>query len=216
MNVSAISDLPSLPQMRTGQSGESGVSLVIPVHNAAITLPSTLCSVIQQSYVVWEAIIVDDGSTDNTRTMANDWAHRDSRVRVLHQDKSGVSAPGNARLQETGNCYVLVLDGDDRIAPGHLERMLEKLSSDPGLDAVHCGWQDILPSGTPGRTHFGAGEGDLFNYFACHCHFAVHACVLRRDLAMAVGGFDTSLSTCEDWDFFQRVARTGAPFARFT
>jgi peptidoglycan/xylan/chitin deacetylase (PgdA/CDA1 family)/2-polyprenyl-3-methyl-5-hydroxy-6-metoxy-1,4-benzoquinol methylase len=216
MNVSAISDLPSLPQMRTGQSGESGVSLVIPVHNAAITLTSTLCSVIQQNYVVWEAIIVDDGSTDNTRTMANDWAQRDSRFRVLHQDKRGVSAARNRGLQEAGNRYVLFLDGDDRIAPGHLERMLEKLSSDPGLDAVHCGWQDILPSGTPGRTHFGAGEGDLFNYFACHCHFAVHACVLRRDLAMAVGGFDTSLSTCEDWDFFQRVARTGAQFARLS
>src|ERR1700757_2552831 len=214
MNVSAISDLPSLPQMRTGQSGESCVSLVIPVHNAAITLTSTLCSVIQQSYVVWEAIIVDDGSTDRTRAIANDWAQRDPRFRVLHQDNRGVSAARNRGLQEARNRYVLFLDGDDRIAPVHIERMLEKLSSDPGLDAVHCGWQDILPSGTPGRTHFGAGEGDLFNYFACHCHFAVHACVLRRDLALAVGGFDISLSTCEDWDFFQRVARTGAQFGR--
>src|ERR1700757_4982387 len=214
MNVSAISDLPSLPQMRTGQSGESCVSLVIPVHNAAITLTSTLCSVIQQSYVVWEAIIVDDGSTDRTRAIANDWAQRDPRFRVLHQDNRGVSAARNRGLQEARNRYVLFLDGDDRIAPVHIERMLEKLSSDPGLDAVHCGWQDILPSGTAGGTHFGAGEGDLFNYFACHCHFAVHACVLRRDLALAVGGFDISLSTCEDWDFFQRVARTGAQFAR--
>jgi len=92
--------------------------------------------------------------------------------------------------------------------------VLGKLSSDPALDAVHCGWQDILPSGVPGRAHSGSGEGDLFQYFACDCHFAIHTCVLRRDLALAVGGFDISLSTCEDWDFFQRVARTGARFGR--
>jgi glycosyltransferase involved in cell wall biosynthesis/peptidoglycan/xylan/chitin deacetylase (PgdA/CDA1 family)/SAM-dependent methyltransferase len=214
MNTSEISDLPSLSQRRTGQSSVSGVSVIIPVHNAATTLEATLHSLIQQSHADWEAIIIDDGSTDGTRTIANDWAQRDSRFRVLHQDKSGVSTARNHGLQDARHPYILFLDGDDRIAPVHLERMLGKLSSDPGLDAVHCGWQDILPSGTAANPHFGSGEGDLFQYFACDCHFAIHACVLRRDLALAVGGFDISLSTCEDWDFFQRVARTGAQFGR--
>src|SRR6202008_2418581 len=79
MNVSAISDLPSLSQMRAGQLNESGISLVIPVHNAAMTLTATLRSVIQQSYAEWEAIIVDDGSTDRTRAIATDFAQRDPR-----------------------------------------------------------------------------------------------------------------------------------------
>src|SRR5215469_4341782 len=214
MNVSEISNLPSLSQMPTGQSSVSGVSVVIPVHNAAATLEATLNSLIQQSHALWEAIIVDDGSTDSTRAIADDWAQRDSRFRVLHQDKRGVSAARNHGLDEARYPYILFLDGDDRIAPVHLQRMLEKLSSDPGLDAVHCGWQDILPSGISGRAHFGSDDRDLFKYFARHCHFAVHTCVLRRDLAVAVGGFDNSLSTCEDWDFFQRVARTGAQFGR--
>jgi peptidoglycan/xylan/chitin deacetylase (PgdA/CDA1 family)/SAM-dependent methyltransferase len=214
MIVSAISDSPSLPRTDASPAGVSGVSVIIPVHNAAKTLEATLNSLFEQTHAVWEAIVVDDGSTDGTRTIVNSWAQRDRRFSVLHQDNRGVSAARNRGLQEARYSYILFLDGDDRIAPVHLEHMLAKLSSDPALDAVHCGWQDILPSGAAGRPHFGSGEGDLFQYFTCICHFAIHACILRRDLAVGVGGFDISLGTCEDWDFFQRIARTGAQFGR--
>jgi glycosyltransferase involved in cell wall biosynthesis/peptidoglycan/xylan/chitin deacetylase (PgdA/CDA1 family)/predicted TPR repeat methyltransferase len=190
------------------------VSVIIPVYNAVTTLEATLNSLVLQTYALWEAIVIDDGSTDGTRTIAESWAKRDKRIRVLHQAKSGVSAARNRGLQEARYSFVFFLDGDDRIAPTHLERMLGELSSDSTLDAVHCGWQNILPSGASARAHHGSGEGDLFQYFASHCHFAIHSCVLRRDLALAVGGFDVSLATCEDWDFFQRVARTGARFGR--
>jgi glycosyltransferase involved in cell wall biosynthesis/peptidoglycan/xylan/chitin deacetylase (PgdA/CDA1 family) len=191
-----------------------GVSVIIPARNAATTLDATLDSLVNQSYPAWEAIIIDDGSTDDTRAIAESWAHREKRFRVVHQAKLGVSAARNRGLQEARYAFVLFLDGDDRIAPAHLERMMGKLSSDRTLDAVHCGWQNILPSGVSARLHHGSGDGDLFQHFASHCHFAIHSCVLRRDLALAVGGFDVSLATCEDWDFFQRVARTGARFGR--
>jgi glycosyltransferase involved in cell wall biosynthesis len=120
-----------------------GVSVIIPVHNAMKTLGATLNSLFLQSYVPWEAIVIDDGSTDGTRTIAESWAHRDRRIRVLHQAKLGVSAARNRGLSEARYSFVLFLDGDDRIAPTHLERMVDKLSSDGTLDAVHCGWQNI-------------------------------------------------------------------------
>src|SRR5208282_906368 len=94
------------------------------------------------------------------------------------------------------------------------ERMAGMLVADRTLDAVHCGWRRILPSGVLGPARLGFDNGDLFEYFAFQCCFPIHACVLRRDLAVAVGGFDASLSTCEDWDFFQRIARAGARFER--
>jgi peptidoglycan/xylan/chitin deacetylase (PgdA/CDA1 family) len=194
--------------------GAMGVSVIIPVHNGSATLEATLNSVVRQTHAVWEAVIIDDGSTDGTRSMAEGWAHRDRRFRVMHQEKSGVSAARNRGLREARYSFVLFLDGDDRIAPTHLEHMVKMLSSDSTLDAAHCGSQCILPSGAAGRPHLGSDEADLFQYFAFHCHFAIHACILRRDLALAVGGFDISLTTCEDWDFFQRVARTGARFGR--
>ena len=182
------------------------------MHNASATLEATLNSLVHQTYTAWEAIIVDDGSTDGTWTTAKDWAERDTRFSVLHQQMSGVSAARNRGLGEARYPFVLFLDGDDRLAPIYLERMAGALSVNSSLDAVHCGWQYILASGAAGRPHLGSDAADLFQHFAFHCHFAIHACVLRRDLALGVGGFDSSLTTCEDWDFFQRVARTGARF----
>jgi peptidoglycan/xylan/chitin deacetylase (PgdA/CDA1 family)/glycosyltransferase involved in cell wall biosynthesis len=191
-----------------------GVSVIIPAHNAAATLETTLNSLVHQTRGAWEAIIIDDGSADNTRAIAEHWAQGDRRFRVLHQERLGVSAARNRGLREARHPFVLFLDSDDWIASTHLERMVGMLAADPTLDAVHCGWQNILASGVTGRPHLGSDAADLFQYFAFHCHFAIHACVLRRDLALAVGGFDVSLATCEDWDFFQRVARSGARFGR--
>src|SRR5258708_25297854 len=136
MIVSAIVDSPSLPRMDASLAGVSGVSVIIPVHNAATTLEATLNSLVEQTHGVWEAIIVDDGSTDSTRTIANIWAQRDRRLSVLHQDNRGVSAARNRGLQEARYPYILFLDVDDRIAPVRLEHMLGKLSSDPALARV--------------------------------------------------------------------------------
>jgi glycosyltransferase involved in cell wall biosynthesis/peptidoglycan/xylan/chitin deacetylase (PgdA/CDA1 family)/SAM-dependent methyltransferase len=214
MIVSEISLSPSPSQTDASPASVSGVSIIIPVYNATTTLEATLNSVVRQTHAVWEAVIIDDGSTDGTRIIANSWAHQDKRFRVLHQEKSGVSAARNRGLREARYSFVLFLDGDDQIAPTHLERMGKMLSSDSALDAVHCGSQRVLPSGVAGRPHVGSDEADLFQYFALHCHFPIHACVVRRDLALAVGGFDTSLTTCEDWEFFQRIAVSGARFGR--
>jgi len=198
-----------------GKSADaSGISVIIPAYNAETTLGATLNSVLLQTDPIWEAVIVNDGSTDGTHAIAQGWACRDRRFHLLHQKNLGVSAARNTGLQEARYPFVLFLDSDDRIDPTHLERMAGMLMADRTLDAVHCGWQRILPSGVPGPARMASYCGDLFEYFAYHCCFPIHACVLRRDLALGVGGFDGSLTTCEDWDFFQRVARTGARFGR--
>ncbi|HKB97886.1 MAG TPA: trifunctional glycosyltransferase/class I SAM-dependent methyltransferase/polysaccharide deacetylase [Terriglobales bacterium] len=209
-----ISHRPFVSLADADPAGACGVSVIIPAHNATATLEATLNSLVHQTRGVWEAIIIDDGSGDSTRAVAEHWAQRDRRFRVLHQERLGVSAARNRGLRDARHPFVLFLDSDDRIASTHLERMVGMLAADSTLDAVHCGSQRILPSGVAGRPRLGSDEADLFQYFAFQCYFPIHACVLRRDLALAVGGFETSLTTCEDWDFFQRVARTGARFGR--
>ncbi|MBE7443834.1 MAG: hypothetical protein HS132_00600 [Planctomycetia bacterium] len=104
------------------------------------------------------------------------------------------------------------LDADDWISPSYLERMTNALTSDPSLDAVHCGWGRVSPNGKLGTEIYCSRSGNLFDLFACCCAFAIHACVVRRTLVKAVGGFDTSLRTCPDWDLWQRIARNGARF----
>lgn len=205
----ALARLPN-----TSIAAGKSVSVIVPAHNAASTLEATLNSVVQQTHPFWEVIVIDDGSSDATRAIAERWARKDVRFRVHTQEKSGVSAARNRGLGEARCQFVLFLDADDQIAPTHLESMVGKLAADPTLGAVHCGSQYVLSSGVTGRPRLGPDETDLFRYFAFQCVFDIHACLLRRDLAIAVGGFDPALSTCEDWDFFQRVARTGARFGR--
>ena len=96
-----------------------------------MTLAATLNSVLGQTHTVWEAVIVDDGSTGTrTNTTAEDWAHRDRRFRALHQQQCGVSAARNSGLQVAQYPFVLFLDSDDRIAPTHLECMAAMLLAD--------------------------------------------------------------------------------------
>jgi peptidoglycan/xylan/chitin deacetylase (PgdA/CDA1 family) len=211
----AMSFVPISPPAPVAKvAGAFGISIIIPAHNAEVTLSATLNSVLGQTHTVWEAVIVDDGSTDGTNAIAEEWAHRDRRFRALHQQQSGVSAARNSGLRVAQYPFVLFLDSDDRIAPTHLQRMAARLLADGTLDAVHCGWRRVLPSGALGPARLGSDHRDLFEYFAFQCFFPIHACVLRRELALSVGGFDASLTTCEDWDFFQRIARAGARFAR--
>jgi len=203
-----------LPRESRGSHPElpMSVSVIVPARNAAATLSRTLESLLEQTFSDWQAIIVDDGSSDRTAAIAEEFAAKDGRFLILRQDNSGVSAARNAGIGVASGEWLLFLDSDDWIAPQHLELMTGVLKGDPELDAVLCGWARVLPDGSLlGNGNF-PPEGDLFEVLACRCALAIHACLVRRSLVQAVGGFDLTLTTCEDWDLWQRVARTGAEF----
>ena len=86
------------------------------------------------------------------------------------------------------------------------------LLADPALDAVYCGWARITPNGEFIEEEEFHQPGDLFAVFARRSLFPPLACVVRRSLVEAVGGFDTSLRSGQDWDFWQRITRTGIRF----
>lgn len=188
------------------------VSVVIPAWNAAETIAATLDSLLAQGHRGWEAIVVDDGSSDGTATIARDYAERDRRIRLVQQDRGGEASARNAGLAEARFDWLLFLDSDDWIAPAYLARMTAELNADPALDAVHCGYARVAADGTQLVDPYEAPEGDMFATWARRSAFPVHACVVRRDLVTDVGGFDPSLEKSADWDLWQRVARTGARF----
>jgi peptidoglycan/xylan/chitin deacetylase (PgdA/CDA1 family) len=189
------------------------VSIVIPARNAAATIAETLESVRSQTSQDWEAIVVDDGSSDATAAVAASLAARDDRIRVVSRPHQGVSAARNTGIGLARFDWLLFLDADDWLVPSYLERMTREFAQNPDLDGVHCRWSRVAPDGTLcGGDQFSYAAGDLFDLFACTCVFAVHACIIRKSLVEAAGGFDTSLRICEDWDLWQRIARTGARF----
>ncbi|WP_373506779.1 glycosyltransferase [Thiocapsa sp.] len=190
------------------------VSVVIPACNAAATLSETLDSLIAQRFPDWEAIVVDDGSEDDTAAVAAAYAERDARIRLIRQSRSGVCAARNAGIANCLHDWLLFLDADDWVTPDHLLRMTDRLHTSPEIDAVHCGWVRVAPNGTRVGEKLGPDDVDLFPVLARYCPFAIHACVVRKTAAETVGGFDPTLETCEDWDLWQRIARRGARFGR--
>ncbi|MBM2832867.1 MAG: glycosyl transferase family 2 [Candidatus Brocadiaceae bacterium] len=188
------------------------VSVIIPAHNAVDTLSETLESLLAQTHGQWEAIVVNDGSTDKTDAIVTNYSQKDSRIHSIWQPQGGEASARNTGINLANYDWLLFLDADDWIASSYLEKMTNTLAADPSLDAVHCGWARVLPHGKLGAENYCPQSENMFDLFACYCAFAIHACVVRRTLVKAVGGFDTSLRTCPDWDLWQRIARTGTRF----
>jgi len=188
------------------------VSVIIPAFNAADTIGDTLLSLQSQTFKGWEAIVVDDGSTDRTGEIAKSFAEKDSRIRVVRQVNGGESAARNKGISLASFDWLYFLDSDDWVVPTCLEGLTDALAADATLDAVHCGWTSIAPDGSHIGEHFSLETGNLFNVFACRNIFPVHACMVRRSLVETVGCFDISFKVCADWDLWQRVARAGGRF----
>jgi len=189
------------------------VSVIIPARNAATTIAETLDSLLAQTHPHWQAIVIDDGSTDDTRRIAKAYAARDSRLRVIKGRGRGVSAARNRGIAATRFPWIYFLDADDTITPETLAQMVETLAADAAADAVHCGWIYTDPEGQEiGRNRCDEEGPDLFALFARYCAVAIHACMIRRALIERVGDFDETLRTSEDHDLWQRVARAGCRF----
>jgi peptidoglycan/xylan/chitin deacetylase (PgdA/CDA1 family)/GT2 family glycosyltransferase len=189
------------------------IGVVMPARNAGETIGETLDSLRAQTFRQWEAVVIDDGSTDETRAVAERHAAEDSRIRVIQGPARGVSAARNAGIASLETTWLLFLDADDTIAPVMMSRMIEALNNDKDADAAHCGWIYTDEHGHAFETRRCEDERpDLFPLLAHHCAFVIHSCLVRRSLVVTAGSFDETLRTSEDFDLWQRVARLGARF----
>jgi peptidoglycan/xylan/chitin deacetylase (PgdA/CDA1 family)/GT2 family glycosyltransferase/SAM-dependent methyltransferase len=189
--------------------------VIVPAFNAANTLRASLESVRGQSFRQWEAVVIDDGSTDQTPDLVAALSALDERVRC-HQMPSnrGVSAARNAGLAKAHGEYLIFLDADDWIGRHHLARLVRALQRDPSAGGAYTGYSIATEGGKLGASVHPPDPQSLFQYAARTCPFAIHACLVKRQLVEAVGGFDESLVIAEDWDLWQRLARRGTQFLR--
>lgn len=116
------------------------ISIVMPVRNAAATLPRALASMTAQSHEDWEAVVVDDGSSDGTRELLTDWLARDARVRVIWPERRpGLVGALNLGLAAARAPLIARMDADDVMHPERLARQVARLVDDPALGLVSCG-----------------------------------------------------------------------------
>lgn len=188
----------------------SRVSVIIPARNAASTIGRTLDSLLAQTDGDWHALVVDNNSTDATAAIAAEYRQRDARFSLLSGPGSGASVARNQGLAAASGRRILFLDSDDWIDPQFLSRMNAALDAHPAAVAAYCNYRRVLPDGEAFFEYRNPHVADApFESFARSCCTAIHGVLFKRDLLGVIGDFDTSLRTCEDWDFWQRVARLG-------
>lgn len=115
------------------------LSIIIPVCNSAPYLRACLDSVCAQTFCDWECVCIDDGSTDGSDVILDEYAKRDSRFRVVHQTNAGVSATRQRGLELARGEYIGWVDSDDIIEPSHFEN-LYRVIEESQADLVWCGY----------------------------------------------------------------------------
>ena len=137
------------------------VSVIIPVYNGEKYLKECLDSVIRQSFSHWEMICINDGSTDGSLRILEDFARMDDRIRVLSQDNQGQSAARNAGMRCALGAYILFLDCDDRLMPDALERLTERAAEDQ-LDILYFDGETFFNDGLDTEEKF-AGYRQVYH-----------------------------------------------------
>ena len=194
------------------------ISVIIPAWNAAQMIGRAVDSVLSQSRRADEVIVINDGSTDDTRRMLEsyeDW------IRVIHQDNAGASAARNAGIRAATGRWIAFLDGDDEWLADHLERSMDLLCRYPGLGWVTGNYYRCLCEPrhvkTPdldgnllGRARSSLEGEEVFDsYFSAHQHRAMgctDTMVIRRELLIEAGLFWEGQKRMNDVDMWLRVA----------
>lgn len=114
------------------------ISVIIPVYNVSLYLKRCLDSVVNQTYHNLEIILVNDGSTDNSREICEEYAKRDKRIIVIHQDNKGLSEARNAGINIATGLYISFIDSDDYISKYFIEILLESAKSEKSDIVVCC------------------------------------------------------------------------------
>lgn len=185
------------------------VSVVIPNYNYGRFLSEAIDSVLNQTCGPQEVIVVDDGSTDESRDILDSYG---AKIRVLYQKNEGVGAARNKGAEMATTDFVAFLDADDYWCPTKLEKQLAVFQSDPDLGLVHCGLRYIDEKGELGEEYLVGGAGEVaMNLLRFEPVISAPggACLIRKDVFMEVGGYDTNkdLHPSEDWELSYRIAK---------
>ena len=129
-------------------------SVIIPVFNAEKTIIRCINSVKNQTFTNFEAILVNDGSSDHSEELCREYVKSDARFRCFSKPNGGVSSARNFGIEVAKGEYLVFLDSDDTYAPNYLEIMYQLVVQFPDCDHFWCGYKSIMPDAKTERTFF--------------------------------------------------------------
>jgi len=192
------------------------VSVIMPAYNVAAYIGAAIESVKTQTFGDWELLVVNDGSTDTTCETVQRVAAGDERIRLLTKPNGGISTARNMALAASCGEYMAILDSDDVWEPAYLAEQVAVFSRQPDIDIVTSnGW--FLGSRLDGqlaRPYPDARPQPTLQTILADETSIFIMSIFRRRVYDAIGGFDETLRTNEDYDYWLRSALAGFRFWR--
>ena len=192
------------------------VSVIMPCYNASSYLREAIESVLSQSFKDWELLIVDDGSSDNSRQIANEYVTIDERIYLIEQPNSGACRARNNGLEHAKGEFVKFLDADDILESDCLAIQVQQMNE---LSEHQIPFGDYCNVDKVGkvisRYVFDSQDAlsqDAVYFFFCDWHILISAPLHRTDLLREIGGFNESLQRGQESDMHLRLALADVEF----
>ncbi len=187
------------------------ISVIVPAYNVALFVGEALASLQAQTFGAFEAIVVDDGSTDATADAVAPYLG-DARFRLIRTANGGLAAARNVGIADARTQYVAMLDSDDRYRPAYLEKMLARITAEPRVAFVTCDAESFFESSEYRERfsdRYAQGEPITLTTLLTERTKVFGLCTIRTDALRSVGGYDPALRAAEDLDLWLRLLGTG-------
>ncbi len=184
------------------------ISVIIPAYNRALFLEQSIRSVVAQTRACGELIVVDDGSTDDTRLRVAGFAAQTAiPLLYIHQDNQGAAAARNTGIKAAHGELLAFLDSDDRFVPAKLALQFKAMRDEPQYLISHTRetWYRRGQILRQKKKHQPL-HGEIFKDCLKMCMVGMSTVMVRKELFERYGMFDESLPCCEDYDFWLRVS----------
>jgi glycosyltransferase involved in cell wall biosynthesis len=184
------------------------VSVVIPTRNRSQCIDSAILSVLAQTYTDLEVLVVDDGSTDNTAQVVEEYARKDARIRLIqHSHGKGAQAARNTGIHAAQGQWIAFLDSDDQWLPDSLDVRLQ-IARLKGLHVVHSDCY-VLKPGRAQLQQFGHPpfQGNVYRELLRRCATLFPSFLLSKEALIRISYLDETIVSYQEWDTAIRLAK---------
>lgn len=179
------------------------LSVVLPVYNDERFISKSIRSILNQTFTEFEFIIVDDGSTDNTRKIVDDYARKDSRIEVIHQSNKGEAIARNIAIQIAKGKYIAMQDSDDLSLPNRLEEQLMAIK-DLNRDLLATDFY-VVDEGDNVIVE-NAKKRNMITSLLIGSNPICHGTILfKREKILEIGGYNSFYKISPDFDLYLRL-----------
>ena len=188
---------------------QPSVSVIIPVFNGARYIRDAVESALDQTFKDLEIIVVDDGSTDDTKILIEDLVSG-GKIQYIYHENRGLSAARNTGINSAKSRYIKFLDSDDFLYPDQIRQQFEQIKTSDNIFSI-SDFCFLRPNDEVVKLKYHPvdKERQLASFMDINSA-PVHAFLVPKALIQKAGGFDESLKACEDWDLWIRVLKEGA------